>query len=56
MIFEIGSHSGTTCLGGRALKILNYDTPVNVVCDDPVLGSNKYLITSGEVVYRQPYT
>ena len=42
---EINSHADTTCLGGGALKILDYETPMNVVGYDPALGSKEYFIT-----------
>ena len=36
---EADSHADTTCLGGGALKILDFNTPVNVHGYDPSLGS-----------------
>ena len=56
MTLEIDSHADTTCLGGGALKIMDYETPVSVVGYDPALGSKEYSIISGVVGYTQPHT
>ena len=45
--FEADSHADTTCLGGGALKILDYNTPVRVQGYDPALGAREYQTISG---------
>ena len=52
---EADSHADTTCLGGGALKILDFNTPVNVQGYDPSLGVRKYSTNTGGLVYVQPY-
>ena len=43
-------------LGGGALKILDFNTPVNAVGYDPSLGAREYSTITGGLVYVQPYT
>jgi len=54
--FEANSHADTTCLGGGALKIMDYNTPVRVQGYDPSLGAREYETISGGVVYVHPRT
>ena len=54
--FEADSHADTTCLGGGALKILDYNTPVRVQGYDPALGAREYQTISGGLVYTHPHT
>ena len=54
--FEADSHADTTCLGGGALKILDFNTPVRVQGYDPALGAREYQTISGGVVYVHPHT
>ena len=54
--FEADSHADTTCLGGGALKILDYDTPVRVQGYDPSLGTKEYSTISGGLLYVHPHT
>ena len=53
---EADSHADTTCLGGGALKILDYNTPVRVQGYDASLGAKEYSTISGGVVYVHPHT
>ena len=53
---EADSHADTTCLGGGALKILDFNTPVNVHGYDASLGSKKYRVISGGVAYVHPFS
>ena len=50
---EADSHADTTGLGlgGGALKILDYDNPVNVHGYDPSLGPKQYSVIFGGVAY-----
>ena len=54
--FEADSHADTTCLGGSALKILDFNTPVNVHGYDPSLGSKQYRVITGGVAYTHPFS
>ena len=53
---EADSHADTTCLGGGALKILDFNTPVNVHGYDPSLGSKQYSVITGGVAYEHPFS
>ena len=53
---EMDSHADTSCLGGGALIIYDYDQPVNVQGYDPTLGSKSYRTVSGAVLYDHPVT
>ena len=53
---EADSHADTCCLGGGALKILDFNTPVRVQGYDPSLGSREYQTISGGLVYVHPRT
>ena len=44
---EADSHADTTCLGGGALKILDFDTPVRVQGYDPSLGAKEFPTITG---------
>ena len=55
--FEADSHADTTCLGGGALKIMDYNTPVRVQGYDPSLGAREYETISGGVgLCSSPYS
>jgi len=43
-------------LGRGALKLMDFDTPVNVVGYDAALGSKEYRIISGAVGYVHPHS
>ena len=53
---EVDSHANTTCLGGGALKILDFNTPVNVHGYHASLSSRQYRVISGEVAYVHPFS
>ena len=53
---EADSHADTTCLGVGALKLLDFETPVNVHGYDSNLGSKTYRVISGGVAYQHPYS
>ena len=53
---EADSHADTTCLGRGALKILDFNTPVNVTGYDLSLGTREYSTITRGLVYVQPYT
>ena len=53
---EVDSHADTTCLGHGALKIFDFNCPVNVQGYDPSLGVREYSTITGGLVYVQPYT
>ena len=53
---EIDSHADTTCLGHGALKIFDFNSPVNVQGDDPALGVRQYSTIPGVVGYVHPFT
>ena len=55
-LLEADSHADTTCLGGGALKILDFNTPVNVHGYDASLGSKQYRVISGGVAYEHPFS
>ena len=50
------SHADTRCLGGSALEILDFDTPMNVSGHDLSLGSKSYRLITGAVAYQHPYS
>ena len=54
--FELDSHADTTCLGGGALKLFDYNCPVNVHGYDAALGMRQYQTISGAVAYDHPHT
>ena len=54
--FKVDSHADTTCLGGRALKIYNFDCPVNVQGCDSALGVKQFQTISGVMGYIHPFT
>ena len=54
--FEVDSHADTTCLGSAALKIYDYDCPVNVQGYDSALGVKQFQTISGVVGYTHPFT
>ena len=53
---EVDSHADTTCLGHGALKIFDFNCPVNVQGYDPALGVRQYSTISGVVGYVHPFT
>ena len=53
---EIDSHADTTCLGGKALRIYDYECPVNVQGYDSALGVRQYQTITGVVGYVHPFT
>ena len=53
---EADSHADTTCLGGGALKIFDYNTPVRVQGYDASLGAKEFSTITGGLVYVQPHT
>ena len=53
---EADSHADTFCLGADALKIFDYNTPVNVQGYDPALGAREYRTISGALAYVHPHT
>ena len=55
-LLEADSHADTTCLGGGALKIMDFNTPVNVHGYDPSLGSKEYRTISGGLAYLHPFS
>ena len=55
-LLEADSHADTTCLGGGALKLMDYNTPVNVHGYDASLGSKEYRIISGGLAYNHPFS
>ena len=56
--FEVDSHvdTNTTCLGSGALKIYDFDCPVNVQGYDSALGVKQFQTISGVVGYIHPFT
>ena len=54
--FELDLHADTTCLGGGALKLFNYNCPVNIHGYDPTLGMRQYQTISGAVAYDHLHT
>ena len=54
-LLEADSHADTMCLGGGALKLMDFNIPVNVHGYDPSLGSKEYRIISGGLVYNHPF-
>ena len=54
--FEVDSHADTTCLGSGALKLFDYDCPVNVQGYDSALGVKQYQTSSVAVGYIHPFT
>ena len=53
---EVDSHADTTCLGHGALKIFDFNCPVNVQGYDPSLGVRQCSTISGVVGYIHPFT
>ena len=53
---EVDSHADTTCLGRGALKIFDFNTPVNVQGYDASLGIRQYQTVSGVIGYVHPFT
>ena len=51
---QLDSHADTSCLGGEALVLKYYMTPVNVQGYDPALGTRSYYTISGSVCYDYP--
>ena len=54
--FEVDSHADTTYLGSGALKIYDFDCPVNVQGYDSTLGVKQLQTISGVVQYIHPFT
>ena len=52
---EVGSRADTTCLGHGALKIFDFNCPVNVQGYDPSLGIRQYQTMSGVIAYVHPF-
>ena len=52
---EVDSHADTTCLGHGALKIFDFNSPVNVQGYDPSLGIRLYQTISGVIGYVHPH-
>ena len=55
-LLEADSYADTTCLEGGALKLMDYNTPVNVHGYDVSLGSKEYQIISGGLTYNHPFS
>ena len=53
---EADSHPDITCLGGSALEILYFNTPVNVHGYDPSLGPKQYRVITGGVAYVHQFS
>ena len=55
-MFELDLHADTTCLGGGALKLFDYNCSVNVHGYEPTFGMRQYQTISGAVAYNHPHT
>jgi hypothetical protein len=53
---EADSHADTTCLGRGALKLFDYNVPVNVQGYDPSLGAKQFNTVSGALAYIHPFS
>ena len=53
---EVDSHADTTCLGHGALKIFDFNSPVDVQGYDPSLCVRQYSTISGVIGCIHPFT